>query len=199
MTKQKIKIDEALCIGCELCVNACKEGALQLVDSKAKLVEENHCDGLGRCLPICPTNAISFEEVDVSVEATIPKETPSRSALKQWPLQIQLVSPNAPFFQNAHLLTAADCAAFAYQNFHEDYIRDRAIVIGCPKLDAVDYAEKLELILRTNDIQSVTIVRMEVPCCAGLAEAAKRAIQACGKTIPWQVVTFSLDGRVLEV
>jgi len=136
--------------------------------------------------------------VEISANAMPRKETSGHSELKQWPLQIQLVNPNAPFFEESHLLIAADCAAFAYRNFHADYIRNRTLVIGCPKLDAVDYAEKLELILRANNIMSVTIVRMEVPCCAGLAEAAKRAIQNCGKTVPWQVVTFSLDGRVLD-
>jgi len=231
MTRERIKINEDLCVGCSLCVNACQEGALQLVDGKAKLVRADHCDGLGRCLPLCPTDAISFEPVesgDLDALESIVSDIPdvsecmaggispllphpaaghagtgssrphnTDSALKQWPIQIQLVNPNAPFFQNAHLLIAADCAAFAYRNFHEDYIQGRTLLIGCPKLDDADYAQKLEQILRANEIRSIMLVRMEVPCCAGIVGAAEKALKHCDKTIPWQVVTLSLDGRVL--
>jgi len=228
MARQRIKINEDLCTGCGLCVNACQEGALRLIDGKATLVYTDHCDGLGKCLPLCPTDAISFEPVesgDLDAPQSIASGAPSTSEwktpslhcptvehagagssrpystgseLKQWPIQIQLVNPAAPFFQNAHLLIAADCAAFAYRNFHEDYIQGRTIIIGCPKLDDADYAEKLTQILAANDIQSITVVRMEVPCCAGIAEAAQKALKSCGKTIPRQVVTLSLDGRVLD-
>ena len=195
MMRQKIRIDTDRCSGCGLCVNACKEGSLQLIDGKAKLVHAAHCDGLGRCLSLCPADAITFEPVED--DAPCGDRVPP-SALRQWPLQIRLVNPQAPFLQNAQLLIAADCAAYAYKNFHEDYMRDRIVLIGCPKLDDADYAKKLEKILDANDIQSLTVVRMEVPCCAGLVTAVEDAIQAGEKTVPCEVVTLSLDGRALD-
>ena len=217
MPRQKIKISEERCIGCGLCVNACREGALALVDGKAKLIQADYCDGFGRCLPLCPTDAISFEDIPdctsggktppLHQSATkhvgdaalgVPPLEHAPSQPKQWPLQIQLVSPNAAFFQDAHLLVAADCAAFACPRFHEDYMQNRIVLIGCPKLDAADYAEKLTQIFTANNMQSVTAIRMEVPCCAGIVGTAEEALKRCGKTLPWQAITLSLDGRELD-
>ena len=228
MIRRIITIDEERCNGCGLCAEACHEGAIGIVDGKAKLLREDYCDGLGDCLPACPMNAISFEEREAPAydeaavlaarkakEAPLPcgcpgtqcktmqREAPkplvaTESQLRQWPVQIKLAPVNAPYFDNAHLLIAADCTAYAYGNFHNDFIRNRVTLIGCPKLDAGDYTEKLTAIIANNHIKSVTIVRMEVPCCGGIEFAAKRAIQASGKFLPWQVVTISTDGRILD-
>ena len=232
MIRKIITIDEERCNGCGLCAEACHEGAIGIVDGKAKLLREDYCDGLGDCLPACPMNAISFEEREAPAydeaavlaakkakEAqkaplpcgcpgtackTLQRETAKPAAaavesqLRQWPVQIKLAPVNAPWFDGAHLLIAADCTAYAYGNFHNDFIRNKVTLIGCPKLDAGDYAEKLTAIITNNDIKSVTIVRMEVPCCGGIEFAAKRAIQASGKFLPWQVVTISTDGRILD-
>lgn len=233
MLRRIIKIDESKCNGCGACASACHEGAIQMIDGKAKLTREDYCDGLGDCLPSCPTNAITFEEREapaydeaavlaakkaaaaplpcgcpgsqskaINRSETAPKAAPSEgpiaSRLSQWPVQIKLVPVNAPYFDGANLLVAADCTAYAYGDFHRDFIKNRITLIGCPKLDAVDYAEKLTAILRNNNIKSVTVVRMEVPCCGGIEMAVKRALQESGKMIPWQVVTISTDGRVLE-
>ena len=237
MIRKIIRIDEEKCNGCGACAAACHEGAIEMVDGKARLMREDYCDGLGDCLPACPTSAISFEEREAPAyneaavlqakakkqSAVLPcgcpgtqsrtirhTESPSaesdthvtRSAvmseLSQWPVQIKLVPVNAPYFQNANLLIAADCTAYAYGNFHRDFIRNHVTLIGCPKLDEGDYTEKLTEILANNDIQSVTIVRMEVPCCGGIEHAAKTALQASGKFIPWQVVVISTDGKVLD-
>ncbi len=254
MQRQIIKIDEDLCIGCGLCTRACQEGAIALVDGKAKLIRDDYCDGLGNCLPVCPTNAISFEmrEADAfDKEAVAAKKAAEReqeaksadpaprmsggcpgsmaremnrsasprvavnnqpahnsavnyvesfeeSALAQWPVQIKLVPVNAPYFDNAKLLIAADCAAFSYAQFHRDFIQGRVCIIGCPKLDEGDYSEKLTEILKTNNIKSVTVVRMEVPCCGGLEHATKVALSQCGKMIPWGVTTITTDGKILD-
>ncbi len=232
MLRKIIKINEEKCNGCGACAAACHEGAIGMVNGKAKLMREDYCDGLGDCLPACPTCAITFEEREAPAynEAavlaakqqkpgtpppfscpgmqmkTMPRETApapkvsghAQSRLMQWPCQIKLVPVNAPYFENADLLVAADCTAFAYGNFHEDFIRGHITLIGCPKLDEGDYAEKLTQIIRNNNIRSVKIVRMEVPCCGGLENAVKRALQMSGKFIPWQVVTISTDGKVLE-
>ena len=234
MIRKIIKIDEEKCNGCGLCVSACNEGAIGLVDGKAKLVRDDYCDGLGNCLPVCPTEAITFEEreaagfdeaaVKANMESkqpetlacgcpgthsksierdscTEPEQTLKPSAqshLNQWPVQIKLIPVNAPYLDNANLLIAADCAAYAYGNFHNDYMKNRITVIGCPKLDEGDYSEKLTAILKQNNIKSVTVVRMEVPCCGGIENAVKTALQNSGKMIPWQVVTISTDGNVLE-
>ncbi len=230
MLRKIIKIDEEKCNGCGLCARACHEGAIGIVDGKARLTREDYCDGLGDCLPACPTGAITFEEREApaydeaAVKAakekksakTLPcgcpgtaskaicrEETPAEpvsapSRLSQWPVQIKLAPVNAPYFNGADLLVAADCTAYAYGNFHNDFIKGRIALIGCPKLDAVDYAEKLTRILALNDVRSVTVVRMEVPCCGGLENAVTRALQASAKPIPCNVVTISTDGRIIE-
>ena len=312
MKRRIIRIDEEKCNGCGACAAACHEGAIEMIDGKAKLTREDYCDGLGDCLPQCPTGAISFEEREAPAydeaavlaarrqkqaahsgcpgtqarmlhredmpaqnsahgcpgsqaravqreevsagsaassdthlhaadfpvrntahrcpgsqaraiqsedmppqpaahgcpgsrmrtltrsETPAQSDAPAASELRQWPCQIRLAPVRAPYFDGAKLLIAADCTAYAYARFHSDFMRGKVTLIGCPKLDGVDYAEKLTEILRTNDIQSVTVLRMEVPCCGGLENAAKRALQACGKFLPWQVVTLSIDGRILD-
>jgi len=196
MIRKIIKINEEKCNGCGLCVTACHEGAIGLVGGKAKLLRDDYCDGLGDCLPVCPTEAITFEEREAAEydEAAVKANT----TLKQWPVQIKLIPPNAAYLNGANLLIAADCTAYAYGNFHNDYMRNKITIIGCPKLDEGNYAEKLTAILKTNNIKSVTVARMEVPCCTGIENAVKTALQACGKLIPWQIVVISTDGRILE-
>ena len=290
MKRRIIRIDEEKCNGCGACAAACHEGAIEMIDGKAKLTREDYCDGLGDCLPQCPTDAISFEEREAPAydeaavlaarrqkqaahsgcpgtqarmlhredmptqssahgcpgsqartiqreevsggstassdaptcgtassapnaahscpgsrmrtltrsETPVQSDAPAASELRQWPCQIRLAPVRAPYFDGAKLLIAADCTAYAYARFHSDFMRGKVTLIGCPKLDGVDYAEKLTEILRANDIQSVTVLRMGVPCCGGLKNAAKRALQACGKFLPWQVVTLSIDGRILD-
>ena len=228
MIRRIITIDEDKCNGCGLCADACHEGAIGIVDNKAKLLREDYCDGLGDCLPACPMNAISFEEREAlayneaavlaakrqkqsacqsggcpgSRSATIHRGVASASAkvesqLRQWPVQIKLAPLYAPFYNGADLLIAADCTAYAYGNFHNDFIRNRITLIGCPKLDAVDYTQKLTAILSGNDIKSVTVVRMEVPCCGGIEYAARQAVEKSGKNLPLQVVTISTEGEIL--
>ena len=229
MIRKIIKIDEEKCNGCGICVDACHEGAIELIDGKAKLTREDYCDGLGDCLPACPTGAITFEEREAPAydekavqkakeqeasaplpcgcpgtqSKTIVRENSSCSSLsksenvsqlRQWPVQIKLVPVNAPYFDGAKLLVAADCTAYAYGNFHNEFIRNHVTLIGCPKLDEVDYTEKLTAIIANNDIKSVTVVRMEVPCCGGIEFAVKNALQASGKFIPCNVATISTDG-----
>ena len=203
MIRKIIKIDEKKCNGCGACAMACHEGAIEMIDGKAKLTREDYCDGLGDCLPACPTNAISFEEREAPAydEAAVlasKSNTQVNSQLSQWPVQIKLVPVHAPYFENANLLIAADCTVYAYGNFHNEFINNHITLIGCPKLDEVDYSEKLTDIITNNNIKSVTIVRMEVPCCGGLENAAKRALQSSGKFIPWRVVTISTDGKILD-
>ncbi|MDY6329127.1 MAG: 4Fe-4S binding protein [Lachnospiraceae bacterium] len=203
MVRKIIKIDEEKCNGCGICANACHEGAIDIVDGKAKLMREHFCDGLGDCLPACPTGAITFEEREAPEydEAAVMKAKQNKnihSQLSNWPVQIKLAPIQAPYFHNANLLIAADCTAYAYANFHQEFIRNKVTLIGCPKLDSIDYSEKFTEIIRNNDIKSVTIVRMEVPCCGGLEMAAKRALQDSGKFIPWQVFTISIDGNIIE-
>ena len=203
MVRKIIRINEEKCNGCGACASACHEGAIEMIDGKAKLTRENYCDGLGDCLPACPTNAITFEEREApaydeaAVMAAKQKKERTSSLLSQWPVQIKLVPVRAPYFEGANLLIAADCTAYAYGNFHNEFMCNRVTLIGCPKLDQVDYTEKLTEILKNNSINSVTIVRMEVPCCGGIEYAAKRALQASGKLIPWQVVTISTEGKIL--
>lgn len=201
MIRKIIKIDENLCNGCGLCVQACHESAIGLVDGKAKLLRDDYCDGLGNCLPACPTGAISFEEREAldyneeEVKRNIMEK--SASMLKQWPVQIKLVPPNAPYFKNADLLIAADCTAYAYKNFH-DFMFNKVTLIGCPKLDAVDYSDKLAQILQSNPIKSITVIRMEVPCCGGIVHAVKTAMMKSGQIIPWEVVILGTDGSIIK-
>ncbi len=198
MIRKIIQIDEEKCNGCGACANACHEGAIGMVDGKAKLLRDDYCDGLGDCLPACPTDAITFVEREAAAydhKAVMRNKHGSR--LSQWPVQIKLAPVNAPYFDGAELLIAADCTAYAYGSFHEKFIRGRITLVGCPKLDQVDYSEKLTEIIRNNDIRSVLIVRMEVPCCGGLEYAAKTALENSGKIIPWSVVTITTDGRIL--
>ena len=248
MKRKIVSIDEARCNGCGLCVSACHEGAIQLVDGKAKLISDSYCDGLGDCLPACPVDAIKIVErdaanydeaavaarmaaakghapapapaapkpplpcgcpgqmaksiartpaADVPAEAAPPASSPV-AQLGNWPVQIKLVNIHAPYLQNAALLIAADCTAFAYPDIHRRFMRNKVTLIGCPKLDEGDYADKLTALLQANEIKSVTVLRMEVPCCGGIATAVQRALQASGKMIPWQVVTISTDGAILE-
>lgn len=231
MLRKIIKIDKEKCNGCSLCVTACHEGAIGLVDGRAELLRDDYCDGLGNCLPVCPTGAISFEEREaleyneievkknmeqnenlpcgcpgtnakvLTREASVPQTEIQTvtSHLNQWPVQIKLVPVNSPYFENANLLISADCAAYAYGNFHNDFMKNKITLIGCPKLDEGDYSEKLTAILKSNNIKSVTVVRMEVPCCGGIENAVTVALQDCGKMIPWQVVTISTDGQILEI
>lgn len=204
MIRKIIKINEEKCNGCGLCATACHEGAIGMKGGKAKLLRDDYCDGLGDCLPVCPTNAISFEEreADAYDEAAVKQnqmlKTSVASELNQWPVQIKLVPMNAPYFENANLLIAADCTAYAYGNFHNEFMKNKITLIGCPKLDEGDYSEKLTAIIKENEIKSVTIVRMEVPCCSGIANAAKNALMNSQKMIPWQIVTISTDGRIIE-
>lgn len=196
MIRRIIQIDEEKCNGCGACVAACHESAIGMVDGKAKLLRDDYCDGLGDCLPACPTGAITFVEREAAAydEAAVIR---NQRPLQQWPVQIKLVPTSAPYFDGAKLLIAADCTAYAYASFHEDFKNEKIVLVGCPKLDSVDYSEKLEEIIRSNNITEVTIVRMEVPCCGGLEMAAKRALQNSGKFIPWQVATISVDGKIL--
>lgn len=237
MLRKIIQIDEEKCNGCGACAAACHEGAIAMIDGKAKLMRDDYCDGLGDCLPTCPTGAITFVEREAAAydeqavleskqkklreqgmalpcgcpgsrsqtieraacETQQTESVPAaQSRLSQWPVQIKLVPVNAPYFDGARLLIAADCTAYAYANFHEKFIRNHITLVGCPKLDGVDYAEKLTEIIQSNDIKSVTVVRMEVPCCGGLENAAKTALPNSGKFIPWQVVTISTEGTILD-
>ena len=211
MIRKIIQIDEEKCNGCGACASACHEGAIGMVDGKAKLLRDDYCDGLGDCLPACPTGAISFIEREAAAydeaavlaaksmkrhETISETTTPQESQLRQWPVQIKLVPVNAPWFDGAKLLVAADCTAYAYAGFHQDFMKGHVTLIGCPKLDAVDYSIKLTEILRNNDIQSVTVLRMGVPCCGGIENAVKIALQDSGKFIPWNVVTITIEGSI---
>lgn len=257
MIRRIIQIDEEKCNGCGACAKACHEGAISMVNGKAKLMRDDYCDGLGDCLPNCPVDAIHFVEREAAAydaeavkqnmlkkqqeeagkqnagegpkapvkpfaggcpgtrmrmmnreesmqnaeseeEGRETAKSVNKSMLAQWPVQIKLAPVNAPYFDGAKLLVAADCSAYAYGDFHNRFIKGHVTLIGCPKLDNVDYSEKLTEIIKNNNIKSVTIVRMEVPCCGGLELAAKKALQESGKFIPWQVVTLSLDGQILD-
>ena len=200
MIRRIIIIDENKCNGCGLCADACHEGAIGIVDGKAKLLREDYCDGLGDCLPACPMNAISFEQREAPAynEAAVLAAKKAKSLqLRNFPVQIKLAPVNAPWFEDADLLIAADCTAFAYPDFHRDFIRGKVVLIGCPKLDDVNYAEKLTDIFKYNNIRSITVTRMTVPCCGGLTMAVKNAIAASGKDIPLNIVTIRPDGQTV--
>jgi len=232
MIRRIIQIDEEKCNGCGACAAACHEGAIGMVNGKAKLLRDDYCDGLGDCLPACPMDAIKFVEREAAAydEAAVlankakkeqanhgcsggcpgsaprviapvrdgaaPTNVPSR--LSNWPVQIQLAPIQSESFDGADLLIAADCTAYSYGDFHEEFIKGKTALIGCPKLDHVNYAEKLSMILRQNDIHSVTLVRMQVPCCGGLAFMLGEALKSCGKDIPVKVVTIGMDGTILK-
>lgn len=234
MLRKIIEINEDKCNGCGACAEACHEGAIEMVNGKAKLIRDNYCDGLGDCLPICPTEAIAFVEREAaaydeaavkerqaavnkdslpcgcpgSQSKTIDRSETAKtddicdfslsSRLSNWPVQIKLVPEHADYFDGAKLLIAADCTAYAYNRFHERFIRNHITIVGCPKLDIVDYTDKLTAIIRDNDVKSVTVTRMEVPCCGGLEQAAVTALKNSGKSIPCQVVTISADGKIID-
>jgi hypothetical protein len=197
MIRKIIEINEEKCNGCGLCAKACHENAIGMVNGKAKLLRDDYCDGLGDCLPTCPTGAITFVEREAAAYDEAAVEANKRKKNRQWPIQIQLTPVNAPYFDGADLLIAADCTAFAYANFAKEIQKGKITLIGCPKLDPVDYSEKLTVILEQNDVKSVTIIRMEVPCCGGIQNAAVTAMKKSGKFIPWQVLTVSVEGEVL--
>lgn len=237
MFRKIINIDENKCNGCGLCAVACHEGAIGMVEGKARLLRDDYCDGLGDCLPACPTGAITFMEREAApydeeaVQAHLraqgtPKSLTEGSAanlkpqigtvglpetenvmlakhvvseLTRWPVQIKLVPVSAPYFNKADLLLAADCTAYAYGDFHRRFMQNKITLIGCPKLDNTNYADKLSEILKTNDINSLTIVRMEVPCCRGLEQAAREALGRSGKKIPLYRVVISTDGRIVGI
>ena len=202
MIRKIIKIDEAACNGCGRCASACHEGAIGMVNGKAKLLREDYCDGLGDCLPACPMNAISFEEREapayneaaVLAAKQLTHSAPQESQLCNFPIQIKLLPPSAPYFNDADLLIAADCTAYAYADFHKDFMHGRITMIACPKLDSIDYSEKLTQIFTNHTPRSVTVVRMTVPCCGGLPYAVQKAIEQSGKQIPLQIITVNPNG-----
>lgn len=230
MKRRIIKIDEERCNGCGACVRACHEGAIGMVNGKARLLREDYCDGLGDCLPSCPADAISFEEREApeynesavlaskkavsrvidaphitcpgaSAKTLSPYSAGGKTAdseLAQWPCQIKLMPVRAPYFDGAKLLIAADCTAYSYARFHDELMRGKITIIGCPKLDSVDYSEKLGAIIKNNEIKSVVVARMEVPCCSKLELAVKKALRDSGKLITLQVVTISTDGKIID-
>ena len=226
MIRRIIHIDEEKCNGCGKCVHACHEGAIDLVNGKARLMREHYCDGLGDCLPSCPTGAITFEEREapaydeaavkaaqaakpaahtgcpgsrirqMAAKAPAAAGEPVSGQLTNWPVQIKLAPTAGPTFAGRDLLIAADCTAYTYGDFHRRFLSGRTLLIGCPKLDMVDYSEKLTAIFRGNDIRSVTLLRMEVPCCGGLEHAVKTALSASGKDIPLTVQVVNIDGTL---
>lgn len=221
MIRKIITIDEEKCNGCGICADACHEGAIAMIDGKARLIRDDYCDGLGNCLPVCPMNAISFVEREAmpydeeAVRANMsekgngcststPRTTEAEksgsvsSQLLQWPVQIKLAPLNAPYFENADILIAADCTAYAYGNFHNAFMRDHITLVGCPKLDDCDYSEKLCEIIKHNNIKSIMLTRMEVPCCGGMEYYIKRAIEQSGKDIELNVIVISVDGNIIK-
>ncbi len=215
MQRKIIKIDEESCVGCGLCAKTCKQSAIEMVNGKAKVTRDDYCDGIGNCLPVCPVNAISFSDEDIKEKPISHRACPgsmavelpnnnvttsslgAKSALRQWPVQIKLVPVTAPYFNGADLLIAADCSAFSYANFHSDFMQNKVTIIGCPKLDEGDYTDKLTEIITKNNLKSITVVRMEVPCCGGIERATLNAISNSGKFVPHNIVTISTGGNVL--
>ncbi len=257
-----IRIDESKCDGCGICATACAEGAIAVVDGKARLVSETYCDGLGACLGECPMGAITIEHraadaydeqathehlagigrpvtkqhgphahaapparpTPKPLESSTPRHPPSgcpgsrmrvmkprapaadegsagrvASRLAQWPVQLMLVPPTAPYFRHADLLVAADCAPFAYAEFHRDFLEGKSLVVGCPKLDDLAYyRDKLTQIFRQSTVRSVTVLRMEVPCCGGIVQATLEAAKASGRALPVRAVTIGIGGEVLD-
>lgn len=204
--KAKLLRDD-YCDGLGDCLPACPTGAITFVEREAaaydeKAVQENMRNKIGNNhATVTPTSCPGsrMQRIHHSPETTPSAQMPTESQLEQWPCQIKLVPTNAPYFDGAKLLIAADCSAYAYARMHSDFMHGKITIIGCPKLDNIDYSEKLTQIIQNNDIQSVTVIRMEVPCCGGLELAAKKALQASGKFIPWQIVTISPDGKILEI
>lgn len=239
--RKLIRIDEVKCTGCGLCVPSCAEGALQIMDGKARLVAEKYCDGLGACLGECPEGALSVQEIESDAfdpeavdkrlhagkmksekDTTHPcgcpsasiqvfptanqcqqanqpaAQSPSSSALNHWPVQIRLVPPSAPFLRGADLLVAADCTPVAYPRFHEDFLSGRVVLVGCPKFDdAQAYVERFARIFQENDIKSITVLVMDVPCCQGLPVIVQKALEVSGRNILLKRVTISRQGIIL--
>lgn len=225
MLRQMIKIDEEACTGCGLCVSACHEGAIAMKGGKARLIRDDYCDGLGNCLPACPAGAISFEMREAApydeeaVKAHLARRGqggcegsravelepapaaptgPIQSELRQWPIQIKLAPVNAPFFNDADVLVAADCTAYACGDFHSRFMRGKVTLIGCTKLDDTDYSDKLAEILRQNSVKSLTVARMDVPCCGGMENAVRTALARSGRDIPCTVTVIGRDGKILK-
>lgn len=199
MIRRIINIDEEKCNGCGACVSACHEEAIKLVNGKAKLMRDDYCDGLGDCLPTCPAGAITFVEREAAAydEQAVLENKSKNTGLSNWPVQIKLVPVNAPYYDGAKLLVAADCTAYAYKKMHEEFMKGKVTIIGCPKLDSIDYSEKLAEIIKNNDIKEITVIRMQVPCCGGIEYAVKKALKDSGKDISCEVVTISTAGKIL--
>lgn len=202
MIRRIIQIDEEKCNGCGACASACHEGAIKMINGKARLIRDDYCDGLGDCLPACPTGAITFVEREAAAydEAAVKAamDRKKEGCLAQWPVQLKLAPVKAPYFCGADLLIAADCTAYAYGNFHGHFMKDHVTLIGCTKLDNTDYSEKLSAIISNHDIRSITVARMEVPCCGGMEFTVKKAIEASGKAIPCKVAVISTEGSILS-
>ena len=198
MIRKIITIDQGKCNGCGLCADACHEGAIGIRNGKAVLLREDYCDGLGDCLPACPMSAISFEEREAAAYNEAAVLAAKATKLRNFPVQLKLVPMHAPWYEDADLLISADCCAYCHGNFHKQFMEGKIVLIGCPKLDGISYAEKLSQIFTQNTIRSITVLRMTVPCCGGLPYALKQALDMSGKDIPLQVITLSPDGMVQE-
>ncbi|MDR2393780.1 MAG: 4Fe-4S binding protein [Treponema sp.] len=193
-----ISINEDRCTGCGLCVEACHEAVIGIRDGKARLLQEAYCDGLGSCIPVCPTGAIIKEATDRQIPPEPSSPIPFASNRAQWPVQIKLVPLQAPFFEQANLVVSADCCAYAYGNFHQEFVKNQIILIGCPKLDAIDYSEKLGEIIHHNRIKSLRVIQMEVPCCGGIEHAVCKALKNSGKILPVTIIKLSIEGKIVN-